>query len=339
MPAPSLRLSLVEIATGALAVALIRATTATPNVRSGLSLSELSCRGALPPAHGSLSAPCHCREEVQRNFVYDPELGLQLWKACGQRLAGQQEPLSSAAELLLLLEAFQQFLQPQRLVLSGPVALARLPSVSANLRHLELSSQGLVSLGPLSGCAALRCLSLRRCCNLPDAALAALAPLGLEALDLSGLQQLGDGGAAHLAKLHRLKSLNLSGTAVTDQCLSGLAYGHRLRAWAEAARQPAPQELLEAFPALPLQHLRLAGVCGLTPTGIHALLDLQQLQLIDLRDTGITRPQQQPLCARFSLSVVQPGVLASPAAVAAVPAAVLHDTVSCSCTAPAGEGT
>lgn len=283
----------------------------------------------------------HCLA-LQRHLVHNPELGLQLWRACGRRLAEQQqrgEALRSAAELLALLEAFQQFLQPQRLVLAGPVALARLPALSANLRHLELSSPGLASLGPLSCCAALRCLSLRRCSSLPDAALAALAQLGLEALDLSGLQQLGDGAALHLAKLRSLKILNLSETAVTDQCLSGLAYGHRLWAWAEAAQQPAPKDLLEAWPALPLQHLRLAGVRSLTPVGIQALLDLRQLQFIDLRGTGILRPEQQPLCARFSLAVVQPGVLAAPGAVAAVAAAVVHDTVACSCMAPAGEGT
>lgn len=112
---------------------------------------------------------------------------------------------------------------------SPPPGLASLHMIAARLQHLELCAPSLLTLEPLAaGAPQLRCLSLRGCSLLRDAAFSALLRLtSLRAVDLGGLAALADAAVFHVAKLPCLAALNLSGTAVGDRSLDFLTYGHK----------------------------------------------------------------------------------------------------------------
>ncbi|KAL4420641.1 hypothetical protein ABPG75_010297 [Micractinium tetrahymenae] len=268
------------------------------------------------------------------------------WQHCLRTAAAAGRAPPAAAQHQVLLKFAAGFFHPQMLRLaypptapSPPPGVASLQLIAARLQHLELSSPSLLSLEPLAAAAPqLRCLSLRGCTLLRDAALEVLLRLTtLQALDLGGLAALSDAAVFHVAKLPQLAALNLSGTAVGDRSLEFVTYGRKVGAWQSAAGVAALPPEAAAWPPLPLDHLQLAGTRA-TPDRLAELANLPKLRFLDVRGTGMPRSALGPLQRRFGLQFVQAAVLTDSNLLAA--AVVNEDAVlcRCGCASSAGPG-
>jgi hypothetical protein len=251
-------------------------------------------------------ALCWGAEPIEVEAIPEQELVLAVFAAWQETLAAICRA-ANAARLLghvpsrlppvprqqqVLVAFAAAFWRPQLLQLAypGPIpaGLLHLPLLSQRLQHLELSAPALLHLGGVAAaCPHLRCLSLRGCTGLSDASLEAL-PLHLtrlQALDLGGLAALSDGACFHIARLPSLVALSLSGTGASDAGLSFLTYGHRVRAWqrAEGVAQLPPDAA--AWPALPLEHLQLAGT-RVGAAGVEELALLPRLRRAGPRQTA-----------------------------------------------------
>lgn len=247
----------------------------------GLGPGQVPDLAALPDAELAMDVWRHWRQVVMASAAARPYDAGSVADAAAAR---RPPSLQRAVEVLRAFAA--AFWRPQllRLAYSAtaavPPGLASLPLVSQQLLHLELAAPSLWSLDALqTACPQLRCLSLRGCARLGDAALAALPQCcpALRALDLGGLAQLSDGTAYHVARLPQLAALNLSGTAVTDQALELLTYGHAARAWQQAAGAAQLPPEAACWPAPPLEHLQLEGTRVGAP-GLALLERLPQLR-------------------------------------------------------------
>ena len=198
----------------------------------------------------------------------------QVWVSPVSRLMSMSHPDSPLSHPECVARSPSQVLaafaaaywRPQVLRVAFPAAippgLASLSLVAQQLLHLELAAPALRQLDTVAAaCPRLRCLSLRGCTGLGDASMATLGLhlTALRALDLGGLPALTDAACFHIAKLPSLAALNLSGTAVGDSGLQLLTYGHRVRAWQRAEGVASLPPEAAAWPALPLEHLQLAG--------------------------------------------------------------------------------
>jgi len=165
----------------------------------------------------------------------------------------------------------------------------------------RITDGGLRHLRPLRR---LSTLNLSWCQRIPDDGLEHLGSLGrLRILELHGCNRLTDRGLKHLPRLAGLTKLTLgpSVRGITDAGLASLARLRRLRhlnlSWCEEITDEGLGHL-EALPAL--AHLDLMGCSALTDAGLAHIARLPRLQHLNLwrcegiTDDGLARLQRLP---------------------------------------------
>ncbi|KAI5054263.1 hypothetical protein GOP47_0007514 [Adiantum capillus-veneris] len=162
----------------------------------------------------------------------------------------------------------------------------------------------------------LQCLNLRDCWRLPEQTLSYIGGLSrLSCLDMQNVNSLTDSSAStFLTGITTLRSLNLSGTGVSDGVLEGLTYGQRLRAWVDQKHitkcaggttfstesSDHTHNLLEQWKPFELVYLRLQNT-RVTKAAVPLMLAFGELLFVDVRDTEISGRSLKSLQAKHKL--------------------------------------
>ncbi|KAA6417366.1 MAG: hypothetical protein FRX49_12695 [Trebouxia sp. A1-2] len=199
------------------------------------------------------------------------------------------------------------------------------------LTHLEVSAYWIKNLAWLHGTPNLQCLSLRQLCYLqPIQYRNFLAVPQLRALDLFEMarseEPTGFELGVVLAALQNLKVLNVECTEVGDNLVETITFGRRLAAWSRETGQALSAEQA-SWPQTNICQLRLSRT-NITPATLGFLTSLQELQLLDIRKTGIGYSALLPLQKQFGLSFLVGGMLTASNSLAL---AANQNRVACAC--------
>lgn len=270
-----------------------------------------------------------CLEKVCRDVVsYSPEslgsLPSQLAEQLVKRVLARQRPPPLLHELLILCQAFWR---PSSLSLHNrpvPISshsllyLCYVPS----LTKLDISGNAwLDSLAFLPELPQLQCLNLRHCWRLLEQSLVYIGGLRkLKCLDVQDVYSLTDASASSfLPGLRSLRSLNLSGTGISDCLLETLTYGQRLGSWmstnhlgsyagangnstgsSDHERNLQSTALMQQWSPSEIVHLSLQRT-KITEASLPYLSSFEQLLFLDVRNTEVSGRSLKSIQAKHRL--------------------------------------
>ncbi|DBA83015.1 hypothetical protein WJX77_002461 [Trebouxia sp. C0004] len=273
------------------------------------------------------------RYEPELSKICEPEDARQIWneylRLCHTSGVTKLVPLGDQAA-----NTFAKFWQPSHLKVSIEInhqLMPRLHLFGLTLTHLEFSAYWIRNLAWLQGTPNLQCLSLRHLRYLPPIQYRnLLAVPQLRSLDLFEMarseEPTGFELGVVLAKLQNLKALNVTCTEVGDKLVETITFGRRLAAWSRETGQTMNAEQA-SWPQTSICQLRLSRT-NITAATLGFLSSLQELQLLDIRKTGIEHSALLPLQKQFGLSRLVDGMLTSRNSLAL---AANQNRVACDC--------
>ncbi|DBB16067.1 TPA: hypothetical protein ACH3X3_003432 [Trebouxia sp. C0006] len=232
-------------------------------------------------------------------------------------------------------KTFAKFWQPRHLKVSPEryhhQLMPRLHVFGTTLTHLEVSAYWIKNLAWLHGTPNLQCLSLRQLCYLQSIQYKNfLAVPQLRALDLFEMARSEEPTGFELgyvlAALQNLKVLNVQSTEVGDKLIETITFGRRLAAWSIETGESLSAEQA-SWPQTNICQLRLSRT-NITHATLRFLASLQELQLLDIRKTGIVYSALLPLQKQFGLSSLVGGMLTASNSLAL---AANQNRVACAC--------